>query len=368
VVAAQKSCIVQHAFCMANKRACPRKSLGVAVIPPGGMRSTAAGRGALWTECACVAVPATDSSLQLSLDRISDVQLRTDVTCHACGSTTTLASRLGSASDVVILQPSGVVSVTVVQDAGGPLRYKLAVNGDYVTATVATAARPFGMLDLAAAMHQYRPGQQDDAAPAVAGDRGADKQGDFAGVVAVIGVTVGSDMDMVVVDFPTDDVPALPAATPCVRLDLMCALVRRAAACVRLLSLLVLGLGTHGASLVLVCCVPQVVCRKLHKRASSDVSASDQYRSACASVAAFLRGPPIPLSAPVSADSVVATATKKRSPSDATPSSAPAKKVKVDTDAGVAAAVKRAKRCVVVWASEVGDAAVKTLVRSIASE
>jgi hypothetical protein len=64
----------------------------------------------------------------------------------------------------------------------------------------------------------------------------------------------------------------------------------------------------------------------------------------------------------------VATATKKRSPSDATPSSAPAKKVKVDTDAGVAAAVKRAKRCVVVWASEVGDAAVKTLVRSIASE
>jgi hypothetical protein len=310
VVAAQKSCIVQHAFCMANKRACPRKSLGVAVIPPGGMRSTAAGRGALWTEGACVAVPATDSSLQLSLDRISDVQLRTDVTCHACGST----------------------------------------------------------LDLAAAMHQYRPGQQDDAAPAVAGDRGADKQGDFAGVVAVIGVTVGSDMDMVVVDFPTDDVPALPAATPCVRLDLMCALVRRAAACVRLLSLLVLGLGTHGASLVLVCCVPQVVCRKLHKRASSDVSASDQYRSACASVAAFLRGPPIPLSAPVSADSVVATATKKRSPSDATPSSAPAKKVKVDTDAGVAAAVKRAKRCVVVWASEVGDAAVKTLVRSIASE
>jgi hypothetical protein len=365
VVAAQKSCIVQHAFCMANNRACPRKSLGVAVIPPGGTRSTTAGRGALWTEGACVPVPVTASSLQLSLDGISDVQLRADVTCHACGSTTTLASRLGSASDVVILQPSGVVSVTVVQDADGPLHYNLAVNGGHVTATVATAARPFdSMLELAAAMHQYRPGQHEDAAPAVAGDRGADKQGDFAGVVAVVGVTVGSE-DMVVVDFPTDDTPALPAATPCVRLDLMCALVRRAAACVRLLSLLVLVFGVREP---LACCVSQVVCRKLHKRASSDVSASDQYRSACASVAAFLRGPPIPLSAPVSADSVVATATKKRSPSDATPSSAPAKKVKVDTDAGVAAAVKRAKRCVVVWASEVGDAAVKTLVRSIASE
>jgi hypothetical protein len=318
-----------------------------------------------------VPVPVTASSLQLSLDGISDVQLRADVTCHACGSTTTLASRLGSASDVVILQPSGVVSVTVVQDADGPLHYNLAVNGGHVTATVATAARRFDMLDLAAAMHQYRPGQHEDAAPAVAGDRGADKQGDFAGVVAVVGVTVGSE-DMVVVDFPTDDTPALPAATPCVRLDLMCALVRRAAACVRLLSLLVLVFGVREP---LACCVSQVVCRKLHKRASSDVSASDQYRSARASVAAFLRGPPIPLSAPVSADSVMATATKKRSPSppDATSSSAPAKKGKVDTDAGVAA-VKRGKRCVVVWASEVGDgagasnAAVKTLARSIASE